>query len=485
MCAKFIITYIVLFLLLSSFDTIQSKPKGKIRIVIKEFISKKGIVRIGLFDSTNQFDVTLTESAFMHTSKAVKGDEMIIDFEHVPAGNYALVLYQDANSNGKFDYLIEDYAISKGKTIIFKTPSFNRSKFYYYGNDTLIRLYCDNERVNVSAQTGSWTIAPIISFSPETKLEGGISTYRLFKFIPDTVTRTSFFDFFVMITQNKQYTIHNNYLIFTPNEKYLITGLNWFQYFPQYYFGVGNDLKENDKEEVKYSQFIFDFLVQRKILPSLFAGAGYRYATIFQQQNVAGGLLETTKYTGYQGSKIAGYQFAITSDNRDNVYYAAKGHYLRLHAVFHSKLTQSQFNYQVYDIDYRKFFRVFKERWDVLAFQSYGYFTYGDVPWNELGAMGDSDIMRGYYSGRFRDKKYLATQVEYRLVFNKLVGMVFFAAVGEVGDDFNNFTLGGLKPSGGTGLRLKVNRKDRLNFRIDGGLGLDGFNFYVGGSEAF
>src|SRR3546814_9059498 len=49
-----------------------------------------------------------------------------------------------------------------------------------------------------------------------------------------------------------------------------------------------------------------------------------------------------------------------------------------------------------------------------LAFDLYGDFRAGAVPWNELSALGGEQRMRGYYNGRYRDRNTVSTQIEWR-----------------------------------------------------------------------
>jgi hypothetical protein len=65
------------------------------------------------------------------------------------------------------------------------------------------------------------------------------------------------------------------------------------------------------------------------------------------------------------------------------------------------------------------------------------------------------------------------------------VGFVFFGGVGEVGRQFSDFTWGDLLPAGGGGFRFRLTKKDRVNFRIDYGIGRVGHTFSMGLGEAF
>jgi len=80
--------------------------------------------------------------------------------------------------------------------------------------------------------------------------------------------------------------------------------------------------------------------------------------------------------------------------------------------------------------------------------------------------------MRGYYSGRYRDHNYAAAQIEYRKVFNRMFGLVIFAGAGEVASEIKQITFQELKPNGGVGFRIKMARSERVNLRMDTGLGV-------------
>jgi hypothetical protein len=68
----------------------------------------------------------------------------------------------------------------------------------------------------------------------------------------------------------------------------------------------------------------------------------------------------------------------------------------------------------------------------VLALQGIAGFTFGNTPFRKLEELGGADMMRGYYGGRFTDKCLMAYQAEYRRLLFWRIGMVAFAATGEV-----------------------------------------------------
>ncbi len=151
----------------------------------------------------------------------------------------------------------------------------------------------------------------------------------------------------------------------------------------------------------------------------------------------------------------------------------------------YSPFTGSAYQYTTLEADLRGFIKPIADKDHVLAAQAYGYFSTGNVPWNEMGALGSDMIMRGYYSGRYRDKNYMAAQIEYRYAINKQYGLVAFAGLGEVAGAVSGFNTQGIKPNGGLGFRFKLDRSERLNLRLDWGFGQQTNNFYFTVAEAF
>ena len=99
--------------------------------------------------------------------------------------------------------------------------------------------------------------------------------------------------------------------------------------------------------------------------------------------------------------------------------------------------------------------------------------------------MGGNQIMRGYYQGRFRDNNQVALQAEYRRQVIPWLGFVLFGSVGDVAASVDRFDLGDFKAAGGAGVRLMIDKKDRINIRFDYGLGRDTSGFYFAFAESF
>ena len=96
--------------------------------------------------------------------------------------------------------------------------------------------------------------------------------------------------------------------------------------------------------------------------------------------------------------------------------------------------------------------------------------------------------MRGFYTGRYRDKNYIAAQAEYRFLpfdFSKRIGASVFIASGAVAPSIGQFSIRNVLPSGGVGLRYLIFPKKDIFLRFDVGFTKEGPAFYIFSGEAF
>ncbi|MER3465188.1 MAG: hypothetical protein C4329_13040 [Chitinophagaceae bacterium] len=68
--------------------------------------------------------------------------ESQMEFDNIPQGTYALVLFHDVNNNGKFDKNFlgipkEGYGASKNKLPFAAAPKFDENKFVVTNNSTV------------------------------------------------------------------------------------------------------------------------------------------------------------------------------------------------------------------------------------------------------------------------------------------------------------------------------------------------------------
>ncbi|MFH1320646.1 MAG: BamA/TamA family outer membrane protein [Bacteroidota bacterium] len=356
-----------------------------------------------------------------------------------------------------------------------------------FSNYSFSKILTDSAKADSTKYKNTFIFLPAVGYTPNTSWFFGISGNYLFKFKgQDSTTRTSNYNPLFIYTLEKQIIIWNDYTLFFNKEKYILSGDIAFMSYPQVYYGIGNNTPKENKEDVSYSEFFFRQIVSKKVASHLFAKIGYDYYNMFKVEREENGLLDLLERpVGYDGGTASGIILGAGIDSRNNILNSKEGIFLKLTGYFYLPMLGSNFSFQNYKLDFRKYIKPFKNREDVLAFQGYGILNFGETPFNKLAKLGGEMIMRGYYEGRYRDNHLLAFQTEYRLHVWKRIGMVCFAGLGDVANKTNRFNTNDIKYSYGLGLRFKMIKKEDLNIRIDYGITQTSGNFYLSISEAF
>ena len=326
---------------------------------------------------------------------------------------------------------------------------------------------------------------PTVAFSPETSWEIGFSALLLYYAKRDTSNRLSEIQTFNFFTLNKQYGAWFDHFIYADKDKWFFLGRLRFQRFPLQYYGIGPNAKETDKQLVNSDYILIRERVLRKIVPNLFAGLELDYQKLY---NVS---IETNGSNlplplGSNGTQNLGIGTGMVFDDRHNALNVRKGHFAEIALMNYSPRLGSDFKFNTLTIDGRIYRTVKKNQ--VFAAQLYLQSVTGNAPFNQLALLGSDGLMRGYYYGRYRDKKYMAAQAEYRflpLPFSKRLGAAAFVSTGTVAPTMAAFSIKNLFPAGGVGLRYLVFPKKDIFLRFDVGFTREGPAFYVYTGEAF
>ena len=358
--------------------------------------------------------------------------------------------------------------------------------------DSVARLAAAPKREKIS-----FFPIPIVFSQPETGLGYGAAILPVWRLGTDTTVRKSNARLIGWRTQEKQSLLQLTHSLFTPGEQYFIGGeLSYYYQFPINYYGTGPRTARADKSVIQYKVFIGQQRVLRRLRPNLFAGLQGRLTDLRDVRVnrdierdgvvVAPSRLTERPLRERQNTRIAGVGPVLLYDHRDNVLSAYQGAYVELSALFNGGVLGSDYSFGRYLLDARRYVSLDTNHKTVLTGQVVGQFQAGRVPFRELANLGGDKLLRGYYEGRYRDRQSVVAQVELRRqLFWRLNG-VLFGGIGQVGNTVADFDEGGLKYTGGAGLRFKFNRRDRLNIRFDYGVGRDGSTgFYFSFGEAF
>jgi outer membrane protein assembly factor BamA len=327
---------------------------------------------------------------------------------------------------------------------------------------------------------------PVIAKSIETSWSFGLAgsaTFHLSK--SDTTSRTSNLQSIVLYSLKQQFVAAVNGTEYFKNEKYILNEQISFSSFPDKFWGLGNNSPDSSVENYSFHQYYVNLHLLKHLGHHFFGGVLYEMQHVYNIQYIPGGLFDKENIAGRNGYMVSGLGMSFTYDNRNDAFAPNKGMFAQAYFNYFDNLIGSSFNYTNVVVDIRKYIQTFPKQ--VFAFQLYSFSNIGDaVPLRSLACLGGANSMRGYYSGRYRDKQSFVFQSEYRFSLYKRLGMVIFGSTGEVGKRVSDFNLSGLKYAYGGGLRIQLTKSEKLNLRLDYGIG-QGNNqgFYLQLGEAF
>jgi len=345
---------------------------------------------------------------------------------------------------------------------------------------------------SLSNKTGGFFGVPFIMYSPET--EWGFGGAGMFYFytqnnINNNSRLSSLLASFTYTTKN-QISMEINYDVYLKNQYYRLYGRASYAKFPYVFYGIGNITSDLYEENYTPAFLTIENSFLKKIHQSnsgsLNAGVRYDFRTdrIVEIENDK--MLASKSVSGYNGGIISGIGLTINWDSRDNALVSSTGEYLDIKINFYRNFLLSDFNFNTYVFDLRKFFsmNVF-DTTHVFAINLFSRFTDGNVPFYMLSTFGGDKLLRGFFEGRFRDKNMISLQTDYRLPLFWRFGLVAFGGIGQVKPEINKFNLSDMKFSYGIGIRFLIIPEDKIGGRIDFGMSEFGSQFYLSFSEAF
>lgn len=336
-----------------------------------------------------------------------------------------------------------------------------------------------------SAKTGFKVYPlPVVFFSPETDWGAGVVSLFSFRFKGESKkTRISQFQFGAAYTQRNQFLLYLPFQLYAKNENLFSFGEVGYYKYSYRFFGVGSDLSGSDEElyNVTFPRIRLNLMKLAK--PKWYVGLRYWFDGYDITKVEESGLLAGSNIAGAEGGIISSLGFISLVDSRNDYNYPSSGTYFEFVALPNLHAYGSDFEFTRFSADYVKYLGLNK---NVLAINLYSVTTIGKVPFNELALIGGTRRMRGYFEGRFRDRNMLMAQTEYRREIFWQLGFIVFAGYGVVSKNIGNFELQDIKPSAGLGLRYRLSKDEKINLRLDYGIGESGSSgFYLTIGEAF
>ncbi len=329
----------------------------------------------------------------------------------------------------------------------------------------------------------SFNAYPYAFYTPETKLAFGAGGIFIFYGGKAKTLKPSKTSFGAYYSTNKQYQLSmNNKFYFFDNKLYF----NWpmiFSYNVDKFWGVGNTTENTGNES--YTKQLFSTSVTIQLPPRWFVsdltGIIFDYQKVDILDKRTNEYLLNDSVPGSNGAELIGLGSDLMWDTRDNIFFPNSGGYQYFKLLIYPGMSDNVFTF--YELDVRHFMS-FKED-HVLAGLFYVSGTTGDVPFFSLPALGGKR-MRGFFNGRYRDNFLMTLQLEYRQMVWWRLGFAVFGGIGDVSASMIDFNAKNIKYNFGAGLRLMFNEAEKVNLRVDFGMGSGGNSgLYFGIEEAF
>jgi hypothetical protein len=253
---------------------------------------------------------------------------------------------------------------------------------------------------------------------------------------------------------------------------------------PAVFYGIGGNTRAEDKEDYTPATFEVEVSPKWRFLRRMYLGLDARLGATRMDQTEPGRMLDNGSIAGSSGGRTVQIGFTGFYDTRDVTTYPLHGHIISMLARVALPSLTSDFKYRELIIDARKYWLLPWAERHVFAAQALAELRDGVPPFYEIGLLGGENTMRGYYKGRFRDRNYLALQVEYRMPLFWRFGAVCFASAGEVAHSLGDVSGSLVKFAAGGGLRFAPRKNVPVHIRLDVAYGNEAL-FYLNISEAF
>ena len=342
--------------------------------------------------------------------------------------------------------------------------------------------------VSAAAQESAATrtfVLPYLGSAPETGIQYGATAFRV-RQPSDSTTRPSTAQLFASYTGKRQARVFAEVDRWSAGSVWHFTGHLEWKRFPLPFYGFGDAAPGADEEFYTPTGVLGSMIVQRRVRGPLYLVGGYGYQDFRITPSAADGALASDAILGNRGGRVAQLQLGALWDDRDDGFASRRGSFLQATGSNAARPFGSEYAFRRLVVDGRHFIPLGAGR--VLALQAVTEMTGGEAPFDQLSLVGNSNYLRGYAHGRYRDLDLAAAQAEYRAHLWRRLGWVAFAGAGRIASRPADLLASGARtlPSYGIGLRHTLFANSRSNIRVDYARGESGQSgLYVALNEAF
>jgi hypothetical protein len=263
--------------------------------------------------------------------------------------------------------------------------------------------------------------------------------------------------------------------------------------FPSRFYGIGNE-----PEQQRYDTFTDCYMRgeldarvrpfrREQVLGSLYLGVHFSAAwsdihDVRPSEPNQPRMFDAVNDPGERPLFASGLGPSIAWDSRDGLNWPTQGSFIELKATEYAPAFGSEVHYRRLLIDARRYQPLWFSH--ILALRVVAQSVWGDVPFQRLPQLGGAAMFRGWYTGQLRGPRLIAIEAEYRVPLGQRWAVVAFGSAGRVGEHVRGLSPRGIHLAGGGGVRFSVDKRDRINIRLDLAYG-DSLRPYLQFREAF
>lgn len=388
-----------------------------------------------------------------------------------------LALSEPSCAKARTDYLPEDSinVMTAEESDTLNTPAKKKSlitRFLDYFNDA---------NKNKKHKKFDFSIIGGPHYSTDTKLGLGLVAAGLYRTNPnDTILPPSNVSLFGDVSTVGFYMLGIRGTHIFPQDKYRADYTVYFYSFPCDYWGMGYDMGNDDSNKSEMKRW------QARIKGSFLfhLGNNFYIGPMVSYDYVIGKNVERPELLNGMDRHTwnLGAGFSAVYDSRDVLTYPHQGLYINLTQCFRPRFMGNDYAFSTTELQVDAYQKVWKGA--ILAEDFRTMLNFGNPSWGMMALLGNSNSMRGYYEGRYRDKHKMEAQVELRQHIWKRNSLTVWVGAGTVFSKFSNIRSRHILPNYGLGYRWEF--KKNVNVRLDYGFGKagqSGFLFSI--NEAF
>ena len=343
-----------------------------------------------------------------------------------------------------------------------------------------------------TTRKASFMPIPVFGYAQETGFEFGLgSIYSFYIDKADTTNRSSNFFGAASYSTKKTYNVTLRGDAWTKRNDYHFIGEMRFRNMPFNFYGIGNNTSHVDEDRLVQRMVKVQFDAEKAFAKNTYTGIslGFENHKFTDKEN--GGIYNNSNLIDKDGGSVFFVGVSQSYDTRNSNNYPTKGFFGRVSYQYAPPIFgDGNFTGSQIKVNIRNFWSLAPKV--VLGVQGlYHTLQSSNTSFYLLPQMGNDEMMRGYYGGRYRDENLLAAQAEIRYRFMERLGMVVFGGAGKVFANEEKQLLKNFKPNYGIGGRYFFDPAKGLSVRLDYGVGEKRPNekrqsgFYISFAESF